>query len=247
MELLAAIFLFLKTGERFATQETAGPAVAEFTSHLGAYEPRVMNDPVKAAEFCAAKKPALGIVTPGFYLAYGKALGMEPLLETKRAGIAAERFVVVAHKDSGEDVTGKTVATTLAAESRYVIGVILRDRFGRELRLKPVRDAESAIFDLAEGAKDAADAVLVEEAGWKVFEADAELAGKLRVVFRSEELPRDLVVSFGCADAGKVAAMLKDMTASEAGQKILRSIRVEAFVDVDRQRLSKAGELFLGK
>ena len=55
--LFAAAFLFLKTGEKFATQEAAGPTVAEFVKTLGAYEPQVFNDPTKAIEFCAAKKP----------------------------------------------------------------------------------------------------------------------------------------------------------------------------------------------
>jgi len=246
MEILAAGFLFLKTGEKFATQETAGPTVAELTRHLGDYEPRVMNDPVKAVEFCAGKKPALGIVTPGFYLAYGKALGMEPLLETQRAGIAAERCVLVARRDAADDLTGKTVATTLAAEERYVIGVILQDKFGQELRLKPVTDTEGAVFAVAEGSKDAADAVLLEEAGWKLFEGDPELAGKLKVVFRSDELPRDLVVNFGSGEAGKVKTALQNLGATEAGQKILHNIRVEAFTEINRERLSKAGDRFLG-
>ena len=55
-----------------------------------------MNDPVKAAEFCDKSKPALGIVTAGFYLTYAKALEMKPLLETKRMGVKEERFVLVA-------------------------------------------------------------------------------------------------------------------------------------------------------
>jgi len=31
-----------------------------------AFEPRVMNDPVKAAEYCSKSKVVLGIVTPAF-------------------------------------------------------------------------------------------------------------------------------------------------------------------------------------
>ena len=58
-------FLFLKTGEKFATQEIAGPTVAGFTAYAGekaagttnAFEPRVMNDPVKAAEFSGGSGP----------------------------------------------------------------------------------------------------------------------------------------------------------------------------------------------
>jgi len=142
-------FLFLKTGEKFATQEVAGPTVAGLTAYVGekvagstnAFEPRVMNDPVKAAEFSGKSKPALGIVTAGFYLTYAKALGMEPLLETRRTGVKEERYVLVARKDASDELSkleGKTIATPLAGEQRYVIGVVLQassaKRFGSSRR-----------------------------------------------------------------------------------------------------------------
>lgn len=241
-------FLFLKTGEKFATQETAGPTVAGLTSYLGEYEPHVFNDPAKAIEYCASGKPGLGIVTPGFYLAYGKQLGMEPVLETKREGIAAERFVLVAPKDASDDPAawaGKTIATPLAAEQRYVLAVVLAGKLGDETRLKATTDVEGAVFDLVEKATGAADAVLMEEAAWKLFEGDSELGPKLKVIYRSDELPRDLVVKFG--DASKNVEKLKSMAGDEAGKKVLRSIRVEAFVEVDQDRLEKARKLFNGR
>lgn len=252
-------FLFLKTGEKFATQEMAGPTVKGLTDYIGqklavSFEPMVMNDPVKAAEFCGMKKPAAGIVTPGFYLQYGKPLGLEPVLETRREGVAAERYVLVVRKTAGADVKalgGKTVATTLAAEPRYVIDVILQGELGEEVRLKSAMDVENAVFDLADGAKGAADAVLVEEGVWKLFENDPELEPKLKTIYRSDELPRNLVVRFGSDTAGidaeKLKTVLKAMSESEEGKTILRSIRVQAFVDLDKGRLAKAEALFLGK
>ncbi|HVM62908.1 MAG TPA: PhnD/SsuA/transferrin family substrate-binding protein [Verrucomicrobiae bacterium] len=255
-------FLFLKTGEKFATQETAGPTVAGLTAYVGekvagttnAFEPRVMNEPVKAAEYCGKSKPSLGIVTPGFYLAYAKALGMEPLLETKRAGLKEERFVLVAQKDAGDDLAkfhGKTIATPLADEQWYVIAVVLQGKLGEEIRLKPTMDVEGAVFDLAEGGKNAADAVLLETAAWDLFKDDPDSGGKLKVVYQSDELPRDLLVAFGTnggtVDTDKVKQVLKALSGSESGQKILRSIQVESFVDIDQNRLSKAEKLFHGK
>ena len=252
--LLAVAFLFLKTGEKFATQETAGPTVAEFTHYLGDYDPQVLNDPVKAAEFCAAKKPPLGIVTPGFYLAYAKALGIEPLLEVRRQQVPAERYDLVVKKSAPEDLnalTGKTIATTLSPEQRYVLSVVLKGKLGEEMRLKSVTDVEGAVFDLAEGSTNAADAVLVEEAAWKLYEKDDELGPKLKVVYQSDDLPRDLVVLFrpnaGDVKVEKLKATLKDMGKTEAGRKILDSIRVEAFVDIDKDRLTKAQTLFYGQ
>jgi hypothetical protein len=269
--ILAAAFLFLKTGEKFATQETAGPTVAELTTYAGSkagakFEPHVMNDPVKAAEFCGANKPAAGIVTPGFYLQYAKALSMEPLLETKRTGVKEERYVLVVRKDASDDLaklTGKTIATPLANEQRYVIAVVLRSKLGEEVRLKPVTDVEGAVFDLVEdvsprrdnvpagGTKNAADAVLMEMGAWALFKDDPELSPKLKVVYQSEELPRDLVVLFGpkndALNSDKLKSALKEMTGNEEGKKILGSIRVESFVEIDKARLSQAQALFYGK
>jgi hypothetical protein len=250
--MLMVAFLFLKTGEKFATQETAGPTVSNFTAFVAGklddvtFEPRVLNDPSKAVEFVTAKKPAAGIVTPGFYLAYAKQLGMEALLETRRQGVAAERYVLVILKTAGDDLHGKTIATTLAKEERYVSAVILQGKLGDEVRLKAVSDVEGALFDLAEGGKNAADAVLVEEAAWKTIEKDEELGPKLKVAFTSDELPRDLVVLFrpkaGNLDAEKLKTALKD-----ADKQVLSNIRVEAFVDVDQLQLSKTQALFNGK
>jgi ABC-type phosphate/phosphonate transport system substrate-binding protein len=246
--LVAAAFLFLKTGEKFATQETAGEAVSGLTKYLSenagtSFEPRVMNDPVKATQFSAAKKPAAGIVTPGFYLAYGKALGMEPILETRRQNVPEERFVLVAKKDTGEDP--KIVATTLAGEERYVLSVILK----REARLKQISDAEAAVFDIVEGVKDAPAGVLMEAAQWDAFKDDPELGPKLRVVFQTEPLPGSLVVVFRDTkvDAEKLKSVLKAMSESDPGKTILRSIRVESFVDVDKERLARAEAKFLGQ
>jgi hypothetical protein len=255
-------FLFLKTGEKFATQEIAGPTVEGLTAYIGekvagatnAFEPRVMNDPVKAAEYCAKSKPSLGIVTAGFYFTYAKALGMEPLLETKRMGLKEERFVLVARKDAGGDLAqfrGRTIATPLADEQWYVISVILQGRLGEEIRLRPSMDVEGAIFDLAEGGANAAAAVLLETAAWDLFKDDPDSGGKLKVIYQSDELPRDLVVAFGpgggALNVDKVKQVLKDMGGSESGQKILRSIQVESFTDIDQTRLSTAEKLFHGK
>ena len=82
---------------------------------------------------------------------YAKALGMEPLLETRRTGVKEQRYVLVARKDASDDLArwqGKTIATPLAGEQRYVISVILQGKLGEEIRLKPVTDVEGAVFDL---------------------------------------------------------------------------------------------------
>ena len=246
--ILAVGFLFLKTGEKFATQESAGPTVTLLTTFIGqqtgtTFEPRVLNEPGQAAEYCAAGKVAAGIVTPGFYLANRKALGMEPILEIKRQQVAAERYVLVTKGATLATLAGKPIATSLAAEPRFVAGVILQGKLGAEVRLQSITDVEGAVMDLIEGAKTAAAAVLMEEGTWQVIRADAELGPQVHAVFTSDEMPGNLVVLFADKlDAGKLKAALKATPA-----EVLGSIRVEKFDDIHHERLNRAAELFHGK
>jgi len=257
--MLLAAFLFLKTGEKFATQEMAGETVGGFTACVAktmggvCFEPCVLNEPAKAVELCTTKKPPVGIVTPGFYLAYQKALQMEPIAEVRRQQVPAERYVIAVKKSAADGldaVRGKVVATTLAAEERYILGVILQDKVA-EMRLKPVNDIEGALFDLVEGAKEAADAVLLEEAAWQILSKDEELGPKLKTAYRSEELPGPLVVAFcpnvGKLDLAKLKTTLTTLHKSEEGRQTLSEVRVEAFEEVNTARLKKCMELFLGK
>ena len=240
--ILAVGFLFLKTGEKFATQESAGPTVALFTSQLGEFEPHIFNDPDKALAYCVAGKPAAGIVTPGFYFANATALGMEPVLEIRRQKIAAERYVLVTKGAALETLTGQTIATPLAAEPEFVRLVILQNKLGA-VKLKATLDVEGAVYDLVEGAKAAAAAVLMEEGTWQAIKADAELGPQLKAVFMSEELPGNLVVKFASKlEAGQLKAALQAVPA-----ELLDSIRVEKFVAIHQDRLKRAGELFHGQ
>ncbi len=255
-----AAMVFLKTGEKYATQEQAGGAVEslanyvsqQMTGSTNAFLARVFNSPAKTIEFITAKKPPVGIVSPGFYLTYHKTLGMEPLLETQRTGVSSERYVLVARTTGvpppGE-WAGKMVATQLAAESRYVLGVILQDNFGGEIRFKEIDDVEVAIIELAENKPGAPDAVLIEEVTWKeLFAGDDEIGPKLQVIYRSPELPGELVVAFKpnvggfSLDAFKDA--LRGMPGTETGRHILRNIRLESFNHTNQERLQHAEKLF---
>jgi hypothetical protein len=64
-------------------------------------------------------------------------------------------------------------------------------------------------------------------------------------------LPHDLVVVFApksdAMNIDKLKQILKDMSGNADGQKVLQSIRVESFTDIDADRLSKAEKLFYGK
>ena len=243
--ILAAGFLFLKTGEKFATQESAGPTVKLLTEFVGqktgeSFAPQVFNDPSQAAEYCATGKPVAGVVTPGFYFAYKKMLNMEPVLEIKRLQVLAERYVLVTKGAVLGTLTGKTIATQLAMDSRFVAGVILQGKLGADVRLVPVTDVEGAVMDLVEGAKNAPAAVLMEEGAWQVIHADAESGAQVKAVFTSNELPGNLVVIFnGKLDAGKLKAAVRMIPA-----EILSSVRVESFTEVNAARLGQAEELF---
>ncbi len=255
-------FLFLKTGEKFATQEIAGPTVALLTGYLGdrlagsrtAYTPRVMNQPTAAAALAATEKPVLGIVTPGFYVAYRKAFALEPVAEVQRRKMGESRFVLVTAKGGPpelDQLAGKRLATDLAPEQRYVMSVILQNKLGQELHFIEVTDLEGALFDLAEQADQAADLVLVHHTLWDLYRDDPDLGPHLQAVYTSESLPHDLLVVFR-ANAGELSVenlqqIVTGMGDDEQGQTVLQSIRVESFVPVNRERLERAEEMFHGR
>ena len=246
--IFAVGFLFLKTGEKFATQESAGPTVAGLTAYLGhatglKFEPRVLNEPGAAADYCVAAKPAVAIVTPGFYLAYGKKLGLEPLLEIQRQQVAVERYVLVTKGAELATLSGAWIATPLAAEPRFVAGVILQGKLGATVRLQPTTDVEGAVLDLVEGAKTAAAAVLMEEGTWQAIHADPELGPQVKAIFFSDELPGNLVVHLaGPSAAGPLKSALQGTPA-----EILNSLRIEKFVEIHQDRLQRADQLFHGQ
>jgi len=165
---------------------------------------------------------------------------MEPVLEIKRQQVPVERYVLVTKGAALEALTGKTIATPLATEVRFVTGVILQGKLSSDVRLLPVTDVEGAVMDLVEGAKNAPAAVLMEEEAWQVIHADAELGAQVKAVFTSCELPGNLVVIFaGKFDAGKLKAAVRTIPA-----EILGSVRVESFAEINAARLRQAEELF---
>jgi ABC-type phosphate/phosphonate transport system substrate-binding protein len=256
-------FAFLKTGEKYATQEQAGGSVealagyvaGQMTGSTNLFLARIFNSPSKTIEFVSSKKAVAGMVTPGFYLAYAKTLGIEPLLEAKMTGIEADRCVLVARKDTVKqlaDLNGKTIATQLADEQRFVLGVLLQDKLSPETRLQRVHDPEAAIFALLEKAADSADAVLIEETTWTgLFADDKDVTAQLHIVHQSDALPGSLVVVFrpnlAEFDLDKFKAALTGMKSTDDGKPILRNIRVETFNDIDHERLDRCQKLFTGK
>lgn len=255
-ELLLIAFLFLKTGEKFATQEIAGPTVAGFTDHLGAQlgvrmEPAVMNQPADAVRYVERQKPALGIVTPGFFLTYEKALGIKPLREIHRLGGQSNRWVLIARQEVSDDLKdweGKAVASPLAPEERYLKAVVLQGKLGNEVRFASIGDVEGALFDLAEKTDTAFAAVLIDAAQWELYREDPDLGAALKALYTSPELPEDLLVVFTVhaqqLDVDQLLTVLGQMTEDEEGKTVLRSIQVGAVRPIDQPRLDQTRRMF---
>lgn len=253
-------FLFLKTGEPFATQDIAGPTVAGLTGYLGeqldvGFEPVVMNQPADAVLHVEKQKPAFGIVTAGFFLTYEKALGMQPLLQIRRLGRGGAKMVLVARQDAPDDLmewSGQSIACALAAEERYLKAVVLAGQLGNEIRFEAVKDVEGAIFDLVEKTDTPFAAVLLEAAQWAFYRDDPELGAALKTIFTSAELPDDLLVGFGAGDekaapAADLVQALAAMKETEDGQRILRSVEIGRLDPIDDDRLGAARRLFHGE
>jgi hypothetical protein len=255
-------FLVLKTGEKLATDEIAGPTVAGLTKYLGQklgqsddfFAPKIENEPEKALAIARANKPLAGIVTPAFYFSHRETLPMHVAAEVRRIGLPAERYAVVVHEQFEgdlESLRGKTIATTLVAEKQYVARVILQGKLGDDVALAASTDLDATVIDIAEKVEGAPIAALLDLATWDFYRRDAQLGPQLKAVFQSDVLPRDLVVVFTQSQNGLDAASFQSavlaMDKDAEGRAILRSIRVETFDEVDRGRLRRAEQLFHGQ
>ncbi|MBI5367640.1 MAG: PhnD/SsuA/transferrin family substrate-binding protein [Planctomycetes bacterium] len=256
-------FLVLKTGEPGADPAKAGGFLTQWGDYLsarvragGGADPgpvhgTITAEPAAALAAVAARRFAWGIVTPAFLLDHGAALGLKPLLQTRRNGRAAERFVVVTRKGAA---AGKPagfwkarVMTLLTREADYVRRAIFEDAAGA-VTLEAVTNLADAVYAVIEDdeAKDAA--VLLDAAGADFFRADELSWPKLEVLFESQELPPDVVVGFAANLPAEtetaLRAALGGMRADEEGKRICRNLQTDGFGPVDEALWARARKLY---
>ncbi|MEK7865799.1 MAG: PhnD/SsuA/transferrin family substrate-binding protein [Planctomycetota bacterium] len=242
-----AAYVILKTGERFAVQEKAEEVLADFAAWVAprvgqpSLVGRITNRPDEALTRVRESKPLFAIVTPAFYLEHREALGLALLAQTRRRGLAAEKYAVIARKGATE--TPAKVATSLMAEEPYLRKVALAGG------PSSVDFAESSwigddVAAMAEGDPEAPEAVLVDRATLEFLREDEVLWGELSVTFESADLPPDAVVAFSWTPEDvrvKLSTALLAMKEDVRGKEVCDLMQTDGFGPVDEALWAEAG------
>lgn len=243
-----ATFVILKTGERFAVQEKAEDVLADFGAWVAprvgqeSLVGRITNRPDEALAKVRETKPLFAIVTPAFYLEHRNALGLVLLAQTRRRGLASERYAVLTRKGGAKEP--KRLTTSLTAEETYVRKVALA---GGPSTAELVQSAwiGDDVAAMAEGDDEAPEAVVVDRATLEFLREDDVIWGPLDVVFESADLPPDAVVAFSWTSEEarvKLSAALLAMKEDAGGKEVCDLMQTDGFGPVDEALWKVAGE-----
>lgn len=258
-------FLMVKLGDEAATPEMAADFLARLGSWLGAHVSRfgsgdvegwITNRLPEARTILEERKPALAMVPAGVYLGdlrKGRRAA-RPVAQIPRFGARVERYYLVGPRNgpaSLEDLRGRTVRTVFSYPEAYLRLVVFPAGFrpGEAFRLEPAENLADEIFLLMEGGGDAPAAVLLDEELKRFFEEDDLVWPELRVIWASDPLPRDLVVTlgeWGDAERAELRDALFSMGETEEGREILSLMDSSGFGPVNEELLGKALKRYAG-
>lgn len=254
-----AHYLMVKLGDEAATREMAGGFLSRMSAWLEArvsrFEGRevrgsIANREDPALEILRERNPALAFVPAGFYLEHlaPDERGARPVAQIPRFGASVDRYYLVAPEDGAtslEDLRSRTVRTRFAYDEEYLRRVVFPDDFrpGSAFRLEPADNLADEMFFLLEGGDRGPEAVLLDEELKRFFEDDDMVWPEVRVVWRSEPLPRDLVVVLGSwsdAEAAGLRESLLSMSGTVEGREVLGLMDSSGFEPVREDLLERA-------
>ncbi|RMH10953.1 MAG: hypothetical protein D6701_15605, partial [Gemmatimonadetes bacterium] len=256
-----AVVVMVKPGDPAATPDLA----RDFLDRLGAYlqEARAFGERPVRVRITNRRDEARALLddpaTVAAFVPVGLFLELEArrpgrlraLLTIPRFGSDVDHVSLLVRRDGPERVdalTGAEVAVHFDPDTlflRRVVGVGGRQLPG--VRLRPVENLADAVFDLVDGAPGAPAGILVDDELLAFFRDDDLVWPELRVLWRSSELPRDVVVTVGedgAAASETFARALRAMPGSDAGRALLELMDSAGFAPLDRARLDEAARLY---
>lgn len=251
--------LVVEPGEAAATPERAAAFLDLLASWLGEKVPalgrgevvaRIANTREGAVELLRTSRPRLVFAPPGFHLEHladGKHDG-RAVAEIPRFGAGEDRFYLVTvagGPSSPGELSGARVAGAAGLDREYLARVVFPDtlRPDRAFRLEEAGNLTDEVFEMLEGAAGAPAALLLDEELKRFFEDDDLIWPELRVIWRSDPLPRDLVVALGAwtgSELGELEEALVEMGDDPDGERILELMQSSGLRPVDRGRLEEA-------
>jgi hypothetical protein len=241
-----------KLGESFATDEHAGEAIDALCAYLGeridgaAFKRTgVRNAPADALRLIRDERPAVAIVSPGFYFRYKADLELTVLAEARRGGKDGEQYTLAGLTEADGYPAGKRIATTLALDTEWLNRAVLPAPEGAApVRWVRVTNLFDAGYDMVDGQDDAPDFVLLDRVSLAAFKADDDLAD-LKYGEPGKLLPQDLVVEVA-GRLGDTRDTLKRVLAAldgdDEGRRIGELIQSPTFNAPDTERLEATGK-----
>jgi hypothetical protein len=241
-----------KLGESFATDEHAGEAVDALCAYLGEHiegaefkRVGVRNAPAEALRLIRDERPAVAIVSPGFFFKYRAELELTALAEAMRGGHDGEQYTLVGLEEADGYPAGKRIATTLAMDTEWLNRAVLPAPEGaapvRWVRVSNLFDAGYEMVDEQDGAPDF---VLLDKVSLAAYREDEDLGG-LKFGEPGTKLPQDLVVEV----AGRLGdtrdelkRVLAALDSSDEGKRIGGLIQSPRFQKPDAERLEATGK-----
>lgn len=256
-------FLMVKPGDEAANPTQADDFLVDLGAYLNAHVPRFERQTVRgyianreqpALDLLEAHDPLLVFAPPGFYLAHlaGADLTAMPVAEVPRFGKSTERYYLVAPKGKAaslDDLKNRTIRTHFSPDVVYLQRVVFPDNFKPNVHFKLVAADNLAdeVFMMIEDMDGAADALLLDEELKTFFEEDDLVWPDLAIVWSSEQLPRDLVVTLGAwSDEQRqgLREALSGMSNDPAGRDLLSLMSSSGFSPLDAGLLERVKQQY---
>jgi len=262
-------FLILKPGDPGATTELATEYLATianyFTSHVPALHGKhlrgwIANHPDTAAAIMKHHPPIMAYVPAGFYFKYfhEKKQPVAPIAQAPRFGKNIEHFYIVTTKSGPatlDAIKGTVVRTAFGIDWDYLRRMVFPSDFqpGIQFKLEESQNLADDLFLLIESANHKKVntepvALLLDEELKHFFEVDDLTWPKLKIIWTSEDLPRDLFVAIGAqwaeADRKGLFDALVKMNTDPKGKELLDLMQSSGFTRVDTPLLNRTKEKY---
>lgn len=268
-------FLIVKYGDESANQKLASEFLESFADYFKQHFNYFNNKSVHgwiannrdSAKFVLNKhNPDFVFAPPGFYLEflYETPEKATPILQIPRFGKSEERFYLVTSKNGVSTLQGlknQIVATVFSIDREYLKRVVFPLQFQPEsyFLVKTSENLADELFFLIEEASGgiatgemlAVSALLLDNELKKFFQDDEFVWPELKIIWTSEALPRDLVITMGSKWTDKLKSQFREvlvnMKNNQPGLDILSIMQSSGFTKINSDLLTKTIEKYFSE
>lgn len=268
--------LIVKPGDESATVENAAEFINRMTEILSLALPKTCGSTAvsglittrlsEARDLFSKRQPILVFSPVGFYLDLLQESDrpVVPIATIPRFGKEVEHYYLVALKKKNTSLSNlrkKTVRTVFDFDLEYLKKVVFPRDFqpGKDFHLEGSPNLADELFLLLEGGEfeldsldeGLADALLFDEELKTFFENDDMVWPELEIIWKSEDLPREMIMTVGeCwkdGDRDRLKKIIFDMKNIQIGAEILDLMNSSGFIRVNLSLLEKTRNRYFGQ